>query len=66
MDRNTAVLVLINAMQDVDKSPGDIQKEIDALLQTVNPDEREAILKEAKAKYDRLESGLPLDADSPS
>ena len=65
MDRDTAVLVIINAMQDVDKSPGEIQKEIDTLLETVSPQERDAVMKEAKEKYDRLESGLPFSADSP-
>jgi hypothetical protein len=54
MDHETAVLVLINAMQDVDKSPEDIRKEIDVLLETVTPDDREAVLREATEKYTKL------------
>ena len=63
MDHNTAVLVILNAMQDIEKSPEDVQKEIDTLLQAVSPDERDEVLKEAKQKYQRLESGLPLSPD---
>jgi hypothetical protein len=60
MDHTTAVLLLINAMQS-DKTPEDITKELDTLLQTVSPDDRDAVLREAKQKYERLEAGLPFD-----
>jgi predicted transcriptional regulator len=63
MDRSTAVLVLINAMQEPEKSQEDIQKEIDTLLRAVNPGERDAVLKEAKEKYEKLAAGLPLGPD---
>jgi hypothetical protein len=63
MDHNTAVLVILNAMQDVERSPEETQKEIDTLLQAVSPDERAAVLQEAREKYEILESGLPLSPD---
>jgi uncharacterized membrane protein len=62
MDHNTAVLVLINAMQS-DKTSEDIKKEIDTLLQTVVQEERDEILKEATEKYKRIAAGLPFNAD---
>ena len=52
MDHKTAVLVIVNAMQS-DKSPEDIQKEVDELLGTVAPGDREAVLKEATETYKR-------------
>ena len=64
MNHETAVLVLINAMQDVERSPEDIRKEIDTLLQAVNPADREAVLKEATEKHERLAAGMPFDVDS--
>ena len=63
MDHNTAVLVLINAMQDIEKSPEDIQKEIHVLLEAVTPDDRAAVLEEAKERYARLKAGLPFGPD---
>ncbi len=60
MDHKTAVLVIVNAMQS-DKNPEDIQSEVDVLLQTVHPDEREAVLKEATETYRRVEARLPVD-----
>jgi hypothetical protein len=60
MDHKTAVLVIVNAMQS-DKSPEDIQREVDLLLETVNPEEREAVLKEATETYKRVEARLPVD-----
>ena len=60
MDHKTAVLVIVNAMQS-DKNPEDIQSEIDELLQTVAPGEREAVLKEAADIYKRVEARLPVD-----
>ena len=63
MDHSTAVLVLINAMQS-DKSPEDIEKEIQDLLEAVPPEEREPVLKEASEQYKRLEAGLPFDPDA--
>jgi hypothetical protein len=65
MDHNTAVLVILNAMQDIEKSSEETQKEIDTLLLAVSPDERDAVLQEARKKYERLESGLPLSHDVP-
>ena len=52
MDHKTAVLVIVNAMQS-DKNPEDIQKEVDELLGTVAPGDREAVLKEATETYKR-------------
>jgi hypothetical protein len=60
MDHRTAVLLLINALQS-DQTPEDIQKELDTLLQTVDSEDRDAVLKEAREKYERLEAGLPFD-----
>ena len=60
MDHKTAVLVIVNAMQS-DKNPEDIQKEINELLQTVAPAEREAVLKEATETYKKVEARLPVD-----
>jgi hypothetical protein len=60
MDHKTAVLVIVNAMQS-DKNPEDIQAEVDELLQTVNADEREAVLREATETYKRVEARLPVD-----
>ena len=60
MDHKTAVLVIVNAMQS-DKNPEDIQREVDSLLETVPPEEREAVLKEATDTYTRVEAGLPVD-----
>jgi len=62
MDHKTAVLVLINAMQS-DKNPVDIESEIKTLLETVAPGDREAVLKEARDAYARLEARLPVDPD---
>ena len=50
MDQKTAVVVIVNAMQS-DKTPEDLQKEINELLGTVNPEERDAVLKEATETY---------------
>jgi hypothetical protein len=63
VDHSTAVMVLINAMQS-DKSPEDIEKEIQDLLEAVPPGEREPVLKEASEQYKRLEAGLPFDPDT--
>ena len=60
MDHKTAVLVIVNAMQS-DKSPEDIQREVDVLLETVNPEDREAVLKEAIETRQRVEARLPVD-----
>ena len=60
MDHKTAVLVIVNAMQS-DKSPEDIRTEIDELLQTVAPEERGAVLKEATDIYKKVEARLPVD-----
>jgi len=60
MDHKTAVLVIVNAMQS-DKNPEDIQSEVDELLETVAPEEREAVLKEATETYKRVEARLPID-----
>jgi hypothetical protein len=60
MDHKTAVLVILNAMQS-DKNPEDIQSEIDELLKTVAPGEREAVLREATDTYKRVEARLPVD-----
>jgi hypothetical protein len=60
MDHKTAVLVIVNAMQS-DKSPEGIQREIDELLQTVAPEEREAVLREARETYRKVEARLPVD-----
>ncbi len=61
MDHKTAVLVILNAMQDIEKSPEDIQKEINTLLKAVSPDDRDAVLEEAREKYKRVEARLPVD-----
>ena len=63
MDHSTAVMVLINAMQS-DKSPEDIEQEIQDLLEAVSPEDREAVLKEASQQYRRLEAGLPVEPDA--
>jgi hypothetical protein len=63
VDHSTAVMVLINAMQS-DKSPEEIEKEIQDLLEAVPPHEREPVLKEASEQYKRLEAGLPFDPDT--
>ena len=60
MDHKTAVLVIVNAMQS-DKSPEDIQAEVDELLQTVAPDQREAVLNEARETCRKAALGLPID-----
>jgi hypothetical protein len=60
MDYKTAVLVIINAMQS-DKTPADIQSEVQTLLSTVAPEEREAVLKEATETYERVKAKLPVD-----
>ena len=60
MDQKTAVLVIVNAMQS-DKNPEDIQKEVDELLGTVNPDERETVLREATETVKKAALGLPID-----
>lgn len=59
MDHKTAVLVIVNAMQS-DKNPEDIQSEVDELLETVAPEEREAVLKEATETCKRVEARLPV------
>jgi predicted transcriptional regulator len=64
MDHKTAVLVIVNAMQS-DKSPEDIQREIEVLLQTVAPEERETVLKQATETYKRVEARLPVEPDAP-
>jgi hypothetical protein len=60
MDRKTAVLVITNAMQS-DKDPEDIAREVDELLQTVDPDQREAVIAEAKDICKKAALGLPID-----
>ena len=60
MDHKTAVMVIVNAMQS-DKNPENIQKEVEELLGTVNPEEREAVLKEATETYKKAALGLPID-----
>ena len=60
MDHKTAVLVIVSAMQS-DKDAQDIQREIDELLQTVDPDQREAILNEATDIFKKAALGLPID-----
>jgi hypothetical protein len=65
MDHNTAVAVLINAMQDAERSPDEINREVNTLLEAVSPGEREAVLKEATDAYSRLKAGLPFNFDSP-
>jgi hypothetical protein len=60
MDHKTAVLVIVNAMQS-DKSPEDIQKEVDELLQTVDPGDREAVISEATETCKKAALGLPID-----
>lgn len=62
MDHKTAVLVVINAMQS-DKSPEDIDREITTLLETVAPGDRDAVLKEARDTYKRVEARLPIDPE---
>jgi hypothetical protein len=63
VDHSTAVMVLINAMQS-DKSPEDIEKEIQDLLKAVPPEDREPVFKQASEQYKRLEAGLPFDPDT--
>jgi hypothetical protein len=60
MDHKTAVLVIVNAMQS-DKDPEDIQREVDELLQTVAPDQRDAVMHEAKETCKKAALGLPID-----
>jgi hypothetical protein len=60
MDHKTAVLVIVNAMQS-DKDPQDIKTEVDELLQTVAPDQREAVLNEATETCKKAALGLPID-----
>jgi hypothetical protein len=60
MDHKTAVLVIVNAMQS-EKSPEDIQKEVNELLQTVAAEERDAVFKEATETYKKAALGLPVD-----
>ena len=60
MDHKTAVVVIVNAMQS-DKNPDDIQTEVNELLGTVDPGERDAVLKEATETYKKAASGLPID-----
>lgn len=60
MDHKTAVAVIVNAMQS-DKTPEDLQKEVNELLGTVNPEERDAILTEATETYKKAALGLPVD-----
>jgi len=62
MDHKTAVLVVINAMQS-DKSPEDIDREITTLLETVAPGDRDAVVKEARDTYKRVEARLPVDLE---
>ena len=50
-------------MQSED-TPEGIQKEIETLLQTVVPEEREAVLKAATEQYKRLQAGLPFDPNA--
>ena len=60
MDHKTAVMVLVNAMQS-DKTPEDIQREIDTLLETIDPEDRANVLKEAREIYERVKARLPLE-----
>ena len=62
MDHKTAVMVLVNAMQS-DQAPEDIQKEIDALLETVSLEDRAKVLKDAKETFAKVEAGLPVDGE---
>ncbi len=64
MDQKTAVLVIVNAMQS-DKNPEDIQKEVDELLGTVNPDDRETVLREATETVKKAALGLPIEPRVP-
>jgi hypothetical protein len=59
MDHATAVAVILNAMQS-DQTPEDIRKEISTLLQTVNAEDRDAVLTEAAEQYKRLGEGPRL------
>ena len=65
MDHKTAVLVLINAMQDADKLPEDVRREVNTLLEAVSPADRDAVLKEATDTFEKLKAGLPYQTDSP-
>ncbi len=60
MDHKTAVAVIVNAMQS-DKNPEDIQTEVNELLGTVDPGERDAVLAEARETYKKAALGLPVD-----
>ena len=60
MDHKTAVVVIVNAMQS-DKNPEDIQTEVNELLGTVDPEARDAVLKEARETYKKAALGLPID-----
>lgn len=60
MDHKTAVLVIVSAMQS-DKDAEDIQREVDELLQTVAPDQREAVLNEATETCKKAALGLPIE-----
>ena len=60
MDHKTAVVVIVNAMQS-DKNPEDIQTEVNELLGTVDPEARDAVLKEATETYKKAALGLPVD-----
>jgi uncharacterized membrane protein len=59
MDHKTAVLVIVNAMQS-DKTPEDILKEVNELLQAVAEEERDAVLKEATETHKKARLGLPV------